>query len=63
MWELLKVIFIVMFVLINVFFVVCEFVMVKFCSFRIDIMIVEGNNNVKRCKIIKDNLNFYFFVC
>lgn len=63
MRELLKVTLIVMLVLINAFFVACEFAMVKLRSSRIDTMITEGNNNAKRCKIIKDNLNSYLSAC
>ena len=63
MRELLKVTLIVMLVLVNAFFVACEFAMVKLRSSRIDTMITEGNNNAKRCKIIKDNLNSYLSAC
>ncbi|WP_131082124.1 hemolysin family protein [Clostridioides difficile] len=63
MRELLKVTLIVMLVLINAFFVACKFAMVKLRSSRIDTMITEGNNNAKRCKIIKDNLNSYLSAC
>lgn len=50
MRELLKVTLIVMLVLINAFFVACEFAMVKLRSSRIDTMITEGNNNAKDVK-------------
>ncbi len=62
MRELLNVTLIIILVLINAF-VACEFAMVKLRSSRIDTMITEGNNNAKRCKIIKDNLNSYLSAC
>lgn len=63
MMEIINVVIVVILIVINGFFVVCEFVMVKIWNLRIEILILEGNIRVKYCRFVKENLNLCLFVC
>lgn len=55
--TLIKLMVIILLILVNGFFVACEFAIVKIRPSRIDSLINEGNKKAKKCKIAIENIN------
>lgn len=60
---LIDIIIVFLFVFMNGFFVVVEFVVVKVWKFRIEILVIEGNINVKYILKVVNDLNLYLLGC
>lgn len=61
--EIINIIIVVLLVLINGFFVACEFAVVKVRTSRIDALLSDGVVKAKKSKKIKENLNSCLSAC
>lgn len=63
MTEIINVVIVAILIVINGFFVACEFAMVKIRNSRIETLISEGNIRAKYCRSVKENLNSCLSAC
>lgn len=61
--EIINIIIVVLLVLVNGFFVACEFAVVKVRTSRIDALLSDGVVKAKKSKSIKENLNSCLSAC
>lgn len=59
----ISLVLVVVFLLMNAFFVVAEFALVRVRRSQIDMAIEEGKRGAKKAKIIADNINAYLSAC
>lgn len=59
----ISIVLVVFFLLMNAFFVVAEFSLVRIRKSQIDIMMEEGVRGAKRAQVISENVNAYLSAC
>lgn len=63
MTAVISIVLVVFFLLMNAFFVVAEFSLVRIRKSQIELMMEEGVRGAKRAKIISENVNAYLSAC
>lgn len=63
MAAVISIVLVVFFLLMNAFFVVAEFSLVRIRKSQIELMMEEGVRGAKRAKIISENVNAYLSAC